>query len=339
MAIRYIESGKTDPEYNLALEQFLFDSLDPGYGYCMLWQNNNAIIVGKHQNTAAEINGDFVKEHRISVVRRLSGGGAVYHDLGNINFTFIADGGIKPANFSVFCEPIQKALVSMGVPAEISGRNDMLVEGMKISGNAQYVKRGRVMHHGTLLYDSDLNVLSGALKVKEKDPQPSGVKSVKSRVTNIRPYMKKDMTTENFMLELKKYLFASLDLSEYSLSPDEEGEVRRLKEQVYSQWAWNYGASPSYNLRRSARFEGCGNIEILADVADGQVINNIVFFGDFFSAGDLTELSALLTGKRLDYNELKNTLTETDVSRYFINLDNEKLLSLLVEKSKSTTSS
>lgn len=144
----YIESPSHDPHFNLALEQYVFDRLDRSHDYFMLWQNDNAIIVGKHQNTIGEINASYVKEHDISVVRRLSGGGAVYHDLGNINFTFISDtGDASMFDFSTFCRPVVKALHSIDVPAEINGRNDMTVDGKKFSGNSQYMKHGRVMHH------------------------------------------------------------------------------------------------------------------------------------------------------------------------------------------------
>ena len=148
----YLESGSHDPGFNLALEQYVFDRLDRAHAYCMLWQNDNAIIVGKNQNTVGEINAAYVKEHGIRVVRRLSGGGAVYHDLGNINFTFIVDSGATAAfDFSTFCRPIVKALEHFGVHAEINGRNDMTIDGKKFSGNSQYGKQGRTMHHGTIL--------------------------------------------------------------------------------------------------------------------------------------------------------------------------------------------
>ena len=183
----YLESTKTDPSWNLALEQYVFDVLD---GCFMLWQNDNTIVVGKHQNTLEEINTDYVKEHGVTVVRRLSGGGAVYHDLGNLNFTFVAENRFgSEFDFSTFCRPVVDALRSLGVPAEINGRNDMTIEGRKFSGNAQYMKKGRIMHHGTLMYDSDLEAVSRALNVKPDKIESKGLKSVRSRVTNIRPYV------------------------------------------------------------------------------------------------------------------------------------------------------
>ena len=327
----YIESGKTDPCYNLALEQFVFDTLGKSRKYFMLWQNHSSVIVGKHQNTNAEINTSFVNAHNISVVRRLSGGGAVYHDLGNINFTFITGANRKETvDLTAFCEPIQKALISFGVPAEISGRNDMVIEGKKISGNAQYIRYGRIMHHGTLLYDTDLDALSNALNPANDKIESKAIKSVKSRVINIRPYMKTDLPVNDFFFALKEYMFNSLNLREYKLSNEEEAQIEKLKETVYSQWSWNYGASPPYNARKTRRIENCGTIEILLDMEKEGIIKHISFFGDFFSNSDLSELSAMLTGCRLNFEDLKRVLHNINIQNYFCNLEEKDFLSVLL---------
>jgi len=328
----YIENRKTDPYYNLALEQLVFDTFDRSYSYFMLWQNHNSVIVGKNQNTAAEINTSFINEHKINVVRRLSGGGAVYHDLGNLNYTFITDADRKDTlDFKTFCEPVQKALVSFGVPAVISGRNDMTVEGKKISGNAQYIKQGRVMHHGTLLYDSNLDILSKALNAADDKILSKGIKSVKSRVANIKPYMNTGMSAEEFWAALKKYLFAASDMKEYSLSAGEEAQAEKLKEEVYSQWSWNYGASPPCNISKKRRIEGCGTIDVLLDVGKEGVIKNIAFYGDFFGNDDLRELAEILQGHHFEYGELEDIIKEIDLSRFFYNLDAKSFLALLFE--------
>ena len=328
----YIESQDTDPYRNLALEQFVFDKLDRANNYFMLWQNYNAIIVGKYQNTNAEINSVFVKEKNIAVVRRLSGGGAVYHDLGNLNFTFIttaagASGGI---DFAAFCEPIRKALCSLGIPVEISGRNDMTVEGMKFSGNAQYIKEGRVMHHGTILYDSDLSVLSLALNPGDDKIESKGIKSIRSRVTNIRPFMKTDMPISNFWTALKNYMISAFDMRELKLTNEQNAGVDRLKEKVYAQWSWNYGSSPPFTLRKVRRIEGCGKIEIFLEIGEEGKIKNIAFYGDFFGNKDLSEFGEKLIGHRLEYSDLKTALSNTDISQYFHALETEAFLSLLL---------
>jgi len=331
----YIESRHTDPYRNLALEQFVFDRLNREAGYFMLWQNHNAIIVGKHQNTLEEINTSFVNEKGIAVVRRLSGGGAVYHDLGNLNFTFITDAAAsaeeKGLDFSFFCEPIREALRSFGVPVEIFGRNDMTVEGKKFSGNAQYVKGNRIMHHGTILYDSDLGILSQALKPGNDKIESRGIKSVRSRVTNIRPYMKTDLSITDFWAVLKNYITAAFDMREFSLSPENNAAVEELRETVYAQWSWNYGRSPPYNMRKARRVEGCGKIDVLLDIEREGKIKNIAFYGDFFGNLDPTELGGMLAGRHLEYGELKATLSAVEISRYFHGLDNEAFLALLLE--------
>jgi len=330
--IYYIENKSTDPHYNLALEQYVFDTQDTEKSYFILWQNHNAIIVGKHQNTQEEINAAFVKEKNISVVRRLSGGGAVYHDMGNLNFTFITGAdNTKRIDFSVFCEPISQALRSLGVPVEISGRNDMSVEGKKFSGNAQYTKDGRVMHHGTILYDSDLEILSQALKPGKDKIESKAIKSIKSRVTNIRPYMKADMAVDEFWTALKDYLTVSLSMKEFSLDPAHSAEVEELKEKVYSQWNWNYGKSPPYTIRKDRRVEGCGKIEVFLDVAQEGKIKSVVFFGDFFGNRDPRELGDMMASHHFQYNELKALCKGLDVSQYFSGLDNEVFLALLFE--------
>ena len=329
--IYYIENKSTDPYRNMALEQYVFDRLDRNNSYFMLWQNHNAVIIGKHQNTLEEIDAAFVKDNDITVVRRLSGGGAVYHDLGNLNFTFISDADKnKGIDFFVFCEPIREALRSFGVPVEISGRNDMTVEGKKFSGNAQYLKDGRIMHHGTILYDSDLSVLSRALK-PETAIESKGIKSVQSRVTNIRPYMKNDMTVAEFWNALKNYMMNASGMKEFTLSNEDYAAAEELREKVYNQWSWNYGYSPSYTMRRVRRIEGCGKIEILLDIERGGKIKNMAFFGDFFGNRDPAGLGEQLTGHYLEYNELQAILKNVEISQYFHALDTASFLALLFD--------
>jgi len=330
--IYYIENRVTDPYYNLALEQFVFDRLGRENSYFLLWQNHNSIIVGKHQNTREEINAAFVKEKDITVARRLSGGGAVYHDLGNLNFTFItAADSERGMDFSFFCEPVQKALCSFGIEVEISGRNDMTVEGRKFSGNAQYIRQGRVMHHGTILYDSDLGILSRALKPGDDKIESKGIKSVQSRVTNIRPYMKTDMSVNDFWTVLKDYMMDASGMEELTLGAPQNNAVMELRENVYSQWSWNYGYSPRFTVRKTRRIEGCGKIEILMDVEKGGEIKNIVFYGDFFGNLDPAGLGEIITGHYLEYDELKILLSGVKISQYFHSLDNDTFLAMLFD--------
>jgi len=326
----YIDNRETCPYYNLALEQTLFDRLDRTGSYCMLWQNDKSVIVGKHQNTAAEICVPFTEKNGISVVRRLSGGGAVYHDLGNINFTFITGICGGNINFKEFCSPILEALLSFSIPVEFSGRNDIMIDGKKISGNAQYLSHDRVMHHGTLLYDTDLAVLEKSLAADGRI-QSKGIKSVRNRVANIRPFMKNDMPPENFRTFLKDFLFSALKMNEYKLSTAEITAAENLRDTVYSQWNWNYGSSPPYNLRKNRRFENCGTVEIYLEVGKNGIIKAVNFYGDFFYTDDPDGLTQLLCGHHFEKNELSVVLNGIDISRYFHNLGNELFLSLLLD--------
>jgi len=188
--MKYIFNPSTDPHFNLALEEYVMTNCKDGETYFLLWQNEPSIIIGKHQNTVEEINSSFVKDNNIHVVRRLSGGGAVYHDLGNLNFTFIIGSGKEGMfDFGKFTQPIVKMLQSRGVNAELNGRNDLTIEGKKFSGNSQYIKNNRLLHHGTLLFNSNLEDVAKALMVSGEKIESKGVKSIRSRVTNILEHM------------------------------------------------------------------------------------------------------------------------------------------------------
>jgi len=329
--MRYIESPSTDPYFNLALEQYVFDRLDPAHRYFMLWRNDNAIIIGKHQNTAEEIDAEVVRKRGIRVVRRLSGGGALYHDLGNVNFTFVApEDAANPLDFAAFCGPVIQALAVFGVRAELNGRNDITIDGKKFSGNAQYHKRHRVMHHGTVLYDSDLSVLGQCLVVPKDKIESRGLKSVRSRVTNIKDYMPEDIGVERFMAGLRDAMFRAYDMRPYDLTDEDLEGARRLQREVYETWDWNYGFSPNYSIRKSRRVDGCGKVEIHMDVEKG-LITRLAFYGDYFGNIDNGDLRARLRGQRLERDALKGALAGIDVGAYFQNLGVETFLDILTE--------
>lgn len=328
--MRYIYSDSTDPCWNLALEQYVFDRLDPAFAYFMLWQNKNAIIVGKNQNTAAEINAAYVRANGIQVVRRLSGGGAVYHDLGNLNFTFIADSKSSGFDFSTFCGPVIQALGRLGVRAELSGRNDMTIGGKKFSGNSMYKKHGRVMHHGTIMYDSDLQVLANALQVPKDKIESKGIQSVSSRVTNIKPHMPEDLPVQSFITALRDLMFAAYKMEPYTLTEEDRACIQQLRDERYSRWEWNFGASPKYSIQKERRFPGCGKIEVGMEVRQG-IITGLQFHGDFFGNGDLGELVEVLQGKRLQETDITAAIQKLDIKEYFHNLHQEDFIGLMLE--------
>lgn len=329
MKLSYFDLLTTNPAFNLAAEQYVFDSLPRDRMYFMLWQNDNAIIIGKYQNTFAEINDAYVKAHGIHVVRRLSGGGAVYHDLGNLNFTFIADAGeLSTLNFKIFCEPVIRTLAKFGVTAEVNGRNDMTIDGRKFSGNAQYLKQGRVMHHGTILFDSDLSVVSNALQVDESKFQSKASKSVRSRVTNVAEHLSQPVSLQEFRSTLLADIAQSAGGEAYSLSEADLDAIEKLRAERYDTWEWNYGFSPACTIERSARIEGCGTIDVRIGVSNG-LISEVHFYGDFFSVQEPETLAARFIGLVPDEFGYVKALEGVDVSQCFVGLSREALLQLL----------
>jgi len=285
----YLETGSTDPAYNLAFEEYVLNHRTHG-DILILWQNDNAVIIGRNQNTAEEIDQIFVNTHGIRVVRRNTGGGAVYHDLGNLNYSFITDAGASKAAFT---EPVLRALRSLGLQADVSGRNDILVSGKKVSGTAQQVSKGRILHHGTLLFDSDSAMITGALTPDPTKFQSKSVKSVRSRVGNIRSFLETDMDIAAFWAHLRRTLGES-GMTATSLSAAELAEVIRLKEEKYDTWQWNYGRSPAYDTQVKNRFDG-GTLDIRLTVKRG-VITAIKIYGDFLAVRPVSILEEALTG-------------------------------------------
>lgn len=327
----YIESPSNDPAFNLALEQFVFDHMDRNQEYFMLWQNANTVVIGKNQNAFAEVNQKTADKRCISLVRRLSGGGAVYHDLGNLNFTFILNAkDATDLDIRLFCQPIVDLLHSLNVPAEVNGRNDITIEGKKFSGNSQYLKQGRIMHHGTLMFNSDLAVVADVLHVSTDKFQSKAAKSVRSRVTNIAPYLPEGFTLENFKSLLLKHILKTNNIKSYTFSIDELEKIEQIKKDRYDKWDWNYGYSPAYSVEKSRRFEGCGKIEVHMNTNNG-IISDIQFFGDFFGVEDTTKLATLLKGIKLEQHALTECLTSSKIEHYFHGLKMEDFLSLLLQ--------
>ncbi len=327
--LRVLDLDTTDAAWNLAAEQTVFDCLPRAYSYFMLWQNRSAVIIGKYQNALAEIDRSFVEENGIQVVRRLSGGGAVYHDLGNLNFTFVTDAGdAETLDLRAFCRPVLRTLEKMGVHAELNGRNDMTIAGKKFSGNSQYLRGGRIMHHGTILFDSKLDTVERALRVDPDKIRAKGTASVRSRVTNVRPYLREDVTLAEFRALLKENILNENPGGPRAFTDAELAHIETLRRERYASWEWNFGASPPCTLLKKRRFEGCGTVEARLDVEHG-VIRELHFLGDFFSAEGPEPLAALLTGKKPERAELAAATADVDVSRFIHGLSRDMLLALL----------
>ncbi|ASB90237.1 lipoate--protein ligase LplJ [Bacillus sonorensis] len=319
----------TDPRINLAIEEYCLKYLDPEQTYLLFYINQPSIIIGKNQNTIEEINTKYVDENGIIVVRRLSGGGAVYHDLGNLNFSFITkDDGNSFHNFKKFTEPVVAALKRLGVDAELSGRNDLMANGRKISGNAQFSTRGRMFSHGTLLFDSEIEHVVSALKVKKDKIESKGIKSIRSRVANISEFLDQKMTTEEFRELLLRYIFDTEgDIPEYKLTDEDWKIINQISKERYQNWDWNYGKSPKFNLQHSKRFTA-GSIDIRLEVHKG-MIQECKIFGDFFGVGDVGEIEDKLSGVQYERNAIEEALDGVDIQHYFGNIQKEEFLDLV----------
>jgi lipoate-protein ligase A len=323
----YIDNERTNPYWNLALEEYLLKNFTQEF--FILWRNVPSIIIGRNQNTMSEINVEYVREHSIPVVRRLTGGGAVFHDLGNLNYTFVVnDSEGSGFDFKIHTESILEVLHSLSVNAELSGRNDLTIDGKKFSGNSQYRYRGRLLHHGTLLFSSSLPDISSALKVDASKFEGKGVQSVRSRVTNISEHLKASLTLTTFKQLLTSHINNShKEFEVYDLSNQDIASVDQLEKNKYATWDWNYGASPAYNRTTRKKFSD-GSVEIFINVTGGKIID-IRLHGDFFGEYELSDIENALKDVPYDKDAVKQVLSGFDLSRYFSGIDMEDLLSMM----------
>ena len=314
----------TEPYFNLATEEYLLDSFDEDI--FMLWRNEPAIIVGKFQNSLAEINLDYVREKNIKVVRRQTGGGAVFHDLGNLNFTFIESH--SNGNFQSFTEPILEVLHQLGVNAHFEGRNDLTINGLKFSGNAQCIHHQRMLHHGTLLYASEMTDLSQALKVNPLKFQDKAVKSVRKRVTNISEHLPdKSMNVNDFARHIMQHILQTkANAIPYELSENDRLHIQTLVEQKYSTWEWNFGNSPRYSFSKTAR-TSAGLVEVNLQL-DKSIIREVKIFGDFFCQKDVSELEQKLIGVAHNNSKLQEFLKNINIDDYISHITEEEFVSL-----------
>lgn len=293
-----VKDENHNPPRNIAMDGYMLGGMKQEV--VRLWRNDKAVIIGRNQNAVEEIDLDFVREHNVPVVRRLSGGGAVFHDLGNICFTFVTpyhEGEFN--NYEKFTAPIRDYLRTLGVNAELSGRNDLTVDGMKISGNAQTVQNGRIMHHGTLLFSLNVNDLAGALRPKKIKMESKSIKSVRSRVTNISAHLKTPMTVEEFQAGLEQYLLEHIPgLEPYTFTAEDNAAIDRLVAERFGNWDWNFGHSPECDIRHSKKFD-FGLVEAALKLEGGKIAR-LTVLGDFFGIRDKAELEQALSGVRYD---------------------------------------
>ncbi|EJN93264.1 lipoate--protein ligase [Streptococcus ratti] len=328
--MKYIVSHSNNPAFNIALEAYAFREMLDEDEIFILWINEPTIVIGKHQNAIEEINKEYTDAHGIHVVRRLSGGGAVYHDLNNLNYTIISNKADEGAfDFKTFSKPVIDTLAKLGVKAEFTGRNDLEIDGKKFCGNAQAYYKGRMMHHGCLMFDVDTSVLADALKVSKDKIESKGIKSVRARVTNINDELPQKMDVLAFrdaLLEQVKE--ENPDMTEYEFSEAELERIRQSEKEQFGNWDWIYGAAPEYTIKRSVRYPA-GKITTYANV-EKSVIKSIKIYGDFFGIGDVSDIEQLLVGSRYEYKDILEKLKTIDTNNYFSRMTTEEVAKAIV---------
>jgi len=298
----------TDPAINLALEEHCYRNLDTRHEYVMFYINQPSIIIGNHQNPFQEINTGLAAQKKIRPIRRISGGGAVYHDTGNLNFSFITDFGAEKLDyFRHLLQPILGTLNRLGVPAELTGKNNIVVDNKKISGNSQHANMRRMLSHGTLLFDAELDTLQQALQSNPAIIQSRAIASIPSRVTNISDYLSRPIEMQAFLNELTGGLSESFgELAEYRLTAAEWDAVHRLAEEKYRSWEWTFGKSPEFTVAHKIQFES-KNVEALIRVKHG-IIKNIHFAQNSLNPQAPNPVISGLIGKRYGSGETDQLL-------------------------------
>ena len=331
----FVDNGNNyDASLNIALETYLVENRLVDEPILLFYINDPSIIVGRNQNTIEEVNQAYVEEKGIRVVRRMSGGGAVYHDRGNFSFCFIKDDDGSFRDFASFTQPVIEALHKMGAKgAELKGRNDLLIEDKKFSGNAMYAKNGRMTAHGTILFDADLEEVTKALKPRKEKFESKGIKSVRSRVTNIKPYVSPEyqkLTTEEFrdLLLLEIFGVKSRDqVKELKLTEADWAKVREIQAERFGNWDWNYGQSPAFAIQMSQKFP-FGFVDFRFNVEQG-VIKEVKVYGDFFGLGDISDVEDALVGVRFEREAVNQVFENLDFNKYFGRVTAEEILTLI----------
>ncbi len=314
----YIKRTDTNPYFNIAAEEYVLKNFSED---CfMLWRNEASVIVGKHQNSLAEINLDFIEINNIPVVRRISGGGAVFHDLGNLNFTFIKNAiPEKLVDFRKYTDPIIAALASMGINAHFGSRNELSINGKKISGNAEHVYHNRVLHHGTLLFETKLNMLSEALNADQSKFEDKAVKSIRSQVSNISEYLSKPISIMKFEKMIYEHVLKSDNQAKFhKFNAQDIKNINELVNSKYARWDWNYAYSPKYNFNKKVETKvGCINFNL--DIKNG-IIRKIELKSDTIDHQSLKNIEKLLIGKLHRKEKIEIILKQKKFQNYFKNI-------------------
>jgi lipoate-protein ligase A len=318
---------ENDAKFFFALEKYAMEELDIAPSYFLFWRTTPTLMIGRYQNTLAEINMHYARDNNVSIVRRVTGGGTIYTDQNGWQFSFIVrQPGEKRIEFSQFTSPILEALRSLGVDAQFTGRNDLTIDGKKFSGNAQYVRKDVVLHHGSLLFDTDLEALVRALNVGDEKIISKGIQSVRQRVTNIADYLPEKMSSLQFRDVMLSYLLRDMDT--YTLTAQDVRRVLEIRAEVFDQWEWNFGKDPAFNITHEGRFAG-GKLTAHVFVENG-AISDIRFYGDFFAKEGLDQLQAALIGCRYEKDAIYALLSSLDAQDCFFQISLDELNSCII---------
>lgn len=323
----YLKCASTDAKFNFALEKYALEELNIADEYFMFWRTTPTLMIGRYQNTLAEINMPFAKANNINIVRRITGGGTIYTDMNGWQFSFINKKHRQhEIEFATFTKPILDALHSLGVDAHKSGRNDLVIDEKKFSGNAQYVRRDVMLHHGSILFDTNLENLVRALSVDDEKIVSKGIQSVRQRVTNVADYLNTKMTSEEFRDVMLNYLLRDMD--SYELTQVDIDRINEIKKEQFDSWEWNFGKNPKFNITKEHRFAG-GKLMVQSFVDNGK-ITEIHFYGDFFAKEGLSDLENALCGCLYKESDIKKALSENNAQSYFYNITLEEILSCII---------
>lgn len=321
----YIETNSTDAAYNFACEAFCMEKFK-GYPPIMLiWQADNWVMLGRYQIAQAEINERVVKKLGANIVRRTTGGGTIYTDLGNLLYTFILPvNNLADIDFSIVCKPVVTALNKMGINAELKGRNDILIDGKKISGNAQTIEGNILCSHGSLLYDANLDVLQDLLIVDEAKIKSKGIASIRSRVTNISEHIPGSYSIYEFWHRLKGVLFEEENVTFYQFTREDIEEIERIRAEKFATWEWNFGSAPKFNYQNEIRFS-MGKVSVSLDINGGNIANCKIN-GDFLGLIPVESLEQILIGTPYQYDDISSKLDKVDFNLYFRGISQEQFL-------------
>lgn len=325
--MKYIKLETTDPKINLATEQWLFENINEDL--IILWQNKECVVLGTNQDAQTQLNMDYIRENNIDVVRRVSGGGCVFHNLDNVNFTYITNDISKISNYDIFMNDIVICMQNMGIDAIIKGKNDIVVNDYKVSGNAQYTNGKKLLHHGTLLYNVDLNAIVNALKVNRKKLTTKGIDSNKSRVGSISEYIDEDLGISWFINSLEGELFnLHRNLEKLSNEMLDYEKIQEISNNKFGNDNWTYKCVKLFENIKEDYIIDVGHIKISYDVRDG-IIKDINITGDFLFNKHITEFEQSLVNEEFTYTNLENVLMDLNIQEYIKNLTNENFLRLL----------